>query len=242
MRCAAIGADSQRTERHNRLLGPAVGVGSAGPLAVGSLWPSKSDSLLAGAPAAENLARQRSVCVDDVRVVVADQLAVDDHGVDAGGVGDQSVRLPRQVVDAAQRAGGNGAGIEDDDVRRQTDGETAAIGDPEHLGGARRQHANGIFQAEGAGVADPVPEQVRRKASIAELAGVCAGVGEAENHVWILQQLGHRRFVEIDDRHAEARRQIRVEGEVEQEVDRVDTALACNLVDGAFFERAILRA
>ena len=84
-------------------------------------------------------------------------------------------------------------------------------------------------------------EQVRRRARVAELARVRAGVGEAEHGGRVAQQLRDLGLVGVRDRHAEARLEIGREREVEHQVDRVDAALRRDRRDAALGERGLGR-
>ena len=128
---------------------------------------------------AQQAAGQLVVGGDGVLAVAADELAVDDHGVDAVRLGHQAVGAGRQVVDALQRAGADGLGIEHHDVGRPALGQHAAVGDAEHLGRPLREVVHGLLDGEGLALAHPVAEQVGRVAGVAELAGMGAGVATA---------------------------------------------------------------
>ena len=82
---------------------------------------------------------------DGILAVAADQLAVDDHGVDAAGLRHQPVGAGGQVVDALQRAGSHGLGIEHHDVGGPALGQHAAVGDAEHLGRPLGQVVHGLL-------------------------------------------------------------------------------------------------
>jgi hypothetical protein len=163
--------------------------------------------------------------IDDVFVLDPDRRAVDDHGPDALGVGDQTVGPGREVADAAERRAADGLGIEDDHVGRQPFGESTASLDPEALGRRRSELAHRLFEREGAPLAHPVPEQVGGGAGVAELARVSAGVGQAQDRGRVLEELGDGRFVGVGDRHAEASLEVGGERQIEGQLRGVLAAL-----------------
>src|ERR1700736_4648848 len=82
----------------------------------------------AGAPVAQQFARQRAPGIERVAARAAQHAAVDDDGVDAAGIRDQPVGAAGEIMDAAQRAGADGGGIEHHDIGRPALGEAAAGG------------------------------------------------------------------------------------------------------------------
>src|SRR5258708_2495844 len=99
-----------------------------------------------------------------------------------------SVSMPMVIEPSAAAGRGRAGGVEAEQIRA-----------------ARRQEPHGRLERERLLVAHPVAEQMGREARVAELARVRAGVREAEDDGWILQQLGDDGLVGVGHRHAEAR-------------------------------------
>src|SRR6185437_16860396 len=95
-----------------------------------------------GAPVAQQSPWQWPVRLEGVAALAPQYGAVDDDGVYAAGVGDQAIGAAGKIMDAAQRAGGDAGRIEHHDIGGPAYGEAAAIGDAEHVGGTRGQHAH----------------------------------------------------------------------------------------------------
>ena len=76
-----------------------------------------------------------------------------------------------------------------------------------------------------------LPEQVGGQRRVAQLADVRAGVGEAQRHLLVGEQVAHRRGVVVGDVDAEPRLEVLGERELAHHVERTAAALARELVD-----------
>ncbi len=72
-------------------------------------------------------------------------------------------------------------------------------------------------------------------ASVAQLTGMCAGVGESEHRVGLVKELRDFLLVVVEDRDTEQRCQVRRDRQVQHHVHRMDAALAAY-----FSHRALL--
>ena len=132
-------------------------------------------------------------------------LAVDPGVHDALARRDQPVGAAGEVADPLERAGADRVGIERDEVGVEARLDAAPSVDPEHVGRVTGQPPDRLLQREHAEVAAPVAEQPGRVVRVAELAGVRAGVGQPEQQVRVLQQLGDLLVVVVHHRDAELR-------------------------------------
>ena len=74
-----------------------------------------------------------------------------------------------------------------------------------------------------------MPEKVGAEDRVAQLAGVRARIGQAEQRAVVLQQPGERVGVVVGDHHAEAGGEVVVERHVARYVERVHAALGGDL-------------
>src|SRR5579883_2552729 len=115
---------------------------------------------LGRAPVPEQLARKHAYRGHRVAAVAAQNRAVDDDGVDAGGFRDEAVRPAGEIPDATQGTRTDRRRIEHDDIGGLALGKPAAIGDAEDLGGPRGQHADRFFERERLLLAHPSREEI----------------------------------------------------------------------------------
>ena len=154
-------------------------------------------------------------------------------------MGDQPVGAGRQVVDAFERRSAHRRRIEHHDVGRQADGEAATIVEAEKGCGRSRQAVHRLFERERAVLADPMAQQVRRIAGVAELAEMRAAVAQADHDVGILDDLAHLVLDEVELRGPHAGVEI-LQRQVEHQVDGMLAALAGDIGELALLERRIL--
>ena len=117
-----------------------------------------------------------------------------------GLVGGEALGAGREVVDPAQRAGGDGVGVEHDEVGGEALADDAAAGEAEQLGLHLGQLVHGLLDRQHALLAHPVAEQVGGQRGVAQLADVGAGVGQAERAAVLLEQRAHAVLVVVGER------------------------------------------
>ena len=153
------------------------------------------------------------------------------------GPGDQSLGAGRLVGHPLERAAAHGGGIEHDDVGRPIDRQPTPVGEAEDVGRLGGELAHGLLERQRLALAHPPRQQVGREARVAQLAGVGAGVGQADHRVRIGQQGLDLVLVVVQHRHAEAGLEPGLDGQVEHEVGGVDAALVGQLGHVALVER-----
>src|SRR5581483_7945013 len=173
--------------------------------------------LCGSGPASEQLAGA-GVC--DVRAAVADGRAVDPDVLDAGAADEEPVGAGGEVPDPLLRRHADGVGVEGNEVGGQAFLDQAAVRDAEDLRGLTGQTPHRLLEGKDSLLPRPVPEQVGRETGVAQLAGVGAGVREAEHRSLVLQELADLFLVVVGEDDAEARLQILLEGEVDGCVHR----------------------
>ena len=159
-------------------------------------------------------------------------------GLDTARMGDQPVGAGRQVVDAFERRSAHRRWIEHHDVCRQTDGEAATIVEAEKGRGRARQAMHRLLERERAILTDPMAQQVRRVAGVAELAEMRAAVAQADHDVGILDDLTHLVLDEIELGGPHAGIEI-LQRQVEHQIDGVLAALLGDIGELALLERRI---
>ena len=143
--------------------------------------------------------------------------------------GDEPVRAGWQVPDPLHPLHPDRGGIERDQVGEVPGRDAAPAGDPEDRGRVPGDPPDGLLQGQRAGLPDPVLQQVGGEDRVAELAGVRARVGQAQQGAVVAQQPGQRFGVVVGDHDPEAGREVIVERDVAQHVERVDAALGGQL-------------
>ena len=189
--------------------------------------------------ATQDSAGQVPLRVDLIVAAAAQDRAVDDHRLDADGVGDQSFRPAGEILHATKWRRTDRFWIEHHDIRGATAAQQPAVRDPHQLRRALRQGMHGGFEAHRALVSHPMAQQVCRVAGVAELARVRARVGQRHDGVGVGDELLYLALVVVEEGDAEARRELGLQGHVEDQVDRVrtpglrDCGDACSSSDGS---------
>ena len=152
--------------------------------------------------------------------------------VDAGAADDEAVGAAGLVVRPARSACSRRCrGRRRRGRRRKPSCTQAALGDAERLVRVAGEAPDGVLERQRLALADPVAEQVGRVAGVAELAGVGAGVGQAEQGALVGEQVADLVVVVVLEDDAEAGGHVVVEREVEQEVERRGAPLGGELVE-----------
>src|SRR5580704_3771950 len=160
---------------------------------------------------------------------VAGQLAVYPDLVQPVAAGDEPVRPGRQVPDPLHPFHPDRGRVERDQVGEVARGDAAPAGDPEDRGRVPGDPPDGLLQRQRAGLPDPVLQQVGGEDRVAELAGVRARVGQAQQGAVVPEQSGERGGIVVGDHDPETGPQVIVERYVAQHVERIDAELAAQL-------------
>src|SRR5208282_1302973 len=147
-----------------------------------------------------------------VAVAVTGQFAVDPDLMQPVAAGDKPVGARGQVIHPLHPLHPDGGGVEGDQVGEVSGGDPAPAGDPEHRRGVPGDPPDGLLQGQRAGLPDPVLQQVGGEDRVAELAGVRARVGQAQQGAVVPEQPGQRGGIVVGDHDPEAGRQVIVEG------------------------------
>ncbi len=123
--------------------------------------------------------------------VPPDGHAVHEHVVDAGGlIRHKTLPIGREVAHPPDGAGREALVVDDDDVSRSTDHEQSPV-QLQHVRDLSRQLAHAPFERHDATIPDPVRQEIGGHDGVAQLAHVCAGIGESQNAAVALQQSAH---------------------------------------------------
>src|SRR5882724_5180817 len=106
--------------------------------------------------------------------VADDWAAVDERPLNAARPRDIARPAVRHVVDDLLLVAGDGARVEDRDVRREPGGEAPAVGDAEDLRRGSRDEAHRGLERQGLALAHPVAEELARLARLRKLGDVGA--------------------------------------------------------------------
>ena len=129
---------------------------------------------------------------------------VDPDVLHAGAADDEAVGAARLVVHPFHRRAADGGGIEGDEVGDEPLLHEPALGEAERPVGMPGQPPDRPSQRQRLALPHPVAEQVGREAGVAQLAGVGAGVGQAEERALVGQQVGDLVVAVVVEDDAEA--------------------------------------
>ena len=166
----------------------------------------------------------------ELRPVAADRRAVDQHVPHAGRLlGGEAFGVGREVAHALRGPGAHRLRIEDAHIGPVALAQVAAAHEAEHVGRLAGELAHRVLERHQLPLAHPCAEQVGGQRRVAQLVDVRAGVGEAERHVLVREQVPDRLDVVVGDVGAKARREILGDRQLAHHVERAAAALAREL-------------
>ena len=144
---------------------------------------------------------------------------------------DQPVSAAGQVDDALEGPGADGRRVERHQIGDGARGDAAATGQAVHLRRLPGQPPDRLLEREHAELADPALQQVGGEVRVAQLAGVRAGVRQAQQQRGVLQQPADLLLVVVDHHDPEAGGQVFGERQIDRDVEGRAAALGGELAE-----------